>query len=96
MSSSIQAPLKDAQRSCTRGRPTQGPAGYREAGCATLSFYDTDGARLDTLSMGRMPEAKKATLKTTVAAELEAALGRRPDLQVVTVADGAHDTLAFP
>ena len=45
--------------------------------------------------MARMPEAKKATLKTTVAAELKAALGIRPDLRVVTVADGARDNWRF-
>ena len=97
----VMVPMKDAQRACTRersraqGRQTKGPAGYREAGCATLSFYDVEGERLDTVSMARMPEAKKATLKTTVAAELEAALGTRPDLRVVTVADGARDNWRF-
>lgn len=30
------------------GRRTKGPAGYQEAGCATLSFYDRDGERLQT------------------------------------------------
>lgn len=97
----VMVPMKDAQRARTRersraqGRQTKGPAGYREAGCATLSFYDAEGDRLDTVSMGRMPEPKKATLKTAVAAELEAVLGTRPDLQVVTVADGARDNWRF-
>ena len=97
----VMVPMKDAQRAETRershaaGRQTKGPAGYREAGCATLSFYDAEGERLDTVAMGRMPEAKKATLKTTLAAELDAALGKRPDLQVVTVADGARDNWRF-
>ena len=93
----VMVPMKDAQRARTRersraqGRQAKGPAGYREAGCGTLSFYDAEGERLDTVSIVRMPEAKKATLKTTVAAEFEAALGTRPDLRVVTVADGARD-----
>ena len=97
----VMVAMKDAQRARTRersraqGRQTKGPAGYREAGCATVSLYDAEGERLDTVSMGRMPEAKKATLKTMVAAELEAALGKRPDLQVVTVADGARDNWRF-
>ena len=42
------------ERSRTAGRRVKGPAGYQEAGCATLSFYDAEGERLDTLSMGRM------------------------------------------
>ena len=40
-----------------------------------------------------MPEAKKATLTTI--GRLDAALGKRPDLQVVTVADGARDNWRF-
>ena len=97
----VMVAMKDAQRAHTRersraaGRQTKGPAGYREAGCATLSFYDAEGERLDTVSMECMPEAKKATLKTILAAELEAALSTRPDLQVVTVADGARDNWRF-
>ena len=43
----------------------------------------------------RMPEPKKATLKTMLSAELDTVLGRRPDLQVVTVADGAHDNWRY-
>ena len=42
-----------------------------------------------------MPEAKKATLKTMLSAELDTVLGRRPDLEVVTVADGAHDNWRY-
>ena len=67
----------------------------QEAACATLSFYDGAGERLDTLSIARMPEPKKATLKTMLSAELDTVLSRRPDLQVVTVADGAHDNWRY-
>ena len=97
----VMVAMKDGQRAEKRERPraqgrhTKGPAGYREASCATLSFYDAEGDRLDTVSMGRMPEAKKATLKTMLAAELDTALGKRPDLQVVTVADGARDNWRY-
>ena len=97
----VMVPMKDGQRAEKRersraaGRRAKGPAGYQEAGCATLSFYDAEGERLDTLSLARMPEAKKATLKTMLSAELDTALGRRPDLHVVTVADGAHDNWRY-
>ena len=34
-------------------------------------------------------------MKTMLSAELDTVLGRRPDLQVVTVADGAHDNWRY-
>jgi len=69
--------------------------GYREAGCATLSLVDGQGERLHSVRMGRMPEPNKATLKTMVAAELEAVLAQRPDLKLVKLADGAKDNWTF-
>jgi hypothetical protein len=69
--------------------------GYREAGCATVSLVDGDGERLHSVRMGRMPESNKATLKTMVAAEVEAVLAKRPDLTVVKLADGAKDNWTF-
>ena len=97
----VMVPMKDGKRAEKRershaaGRRAKGPAGYQEASCATLSFYDAEGERLDTLSIARMPEPKKATLKTMLSAELATVLRRRPDLQVVTVADGAHDNWRY-
>ena len=97
----VMVPMKDGKRADKRersraaGRRAKGPAGYQEAGCATLSFYDIEGERLDTLSIARMPEPKKATLKTMLGAELDTVLRQRPDLQVVTVADGAHDNWRY-
>ena len=69
--------------------------GSREAGCATVSLVDADGERLHSVRMGRMPQSNKATLKTMVAAEVEAVLAKRPDLTVVKVADGAKDNWMF-
>ena len=89
------APMKDgarqAKRAATRaeGRPTKGPAGYREVGCGTVSYYDCEGERLSTLRVGRMPEAKKATLKEMLSAEVNATLEQRPDLRLVKLADAA-------
>ena len=63
----VMAPMKDGDRQAKRaaaqaaGRATKGPAGFREVGCGTMSFYDCDGERLSTQRMGRMPETKKAT-----------------------------------
>ena len=42
-----------------------------------------------------MPQSRKATLKTMVAAEVEAVLDQRPDLTVVKLADGAKDNWTF-
>jgi len=75
--------------------PMRSGGGYREAGCATASLVDGDGERLHSVRMGRMPQPHKATLKTMVAAEVEAVLSQRPDLTVVKVADGAKDNWTF-
>jgi hypothetical protein len=94
-------PMKDGnaeeKRARTRAdeRLAKGPAGYSEAGCGTLTLYDRDGEPLQTLRLGRMPEKHKATLKAQIAAELGAILAQRPDLRVVTLADGARDNWAF-
>lgn len=97
----VMAPMRDGARQAKRaaaqaaGRATKGPAGYREAGCGTVSFYDAAGERLSTLRFGRMPEAGKATLKGMLGAEVEAALEQRPDLRVVKLADAARDNWSF-
>ena len=72
-----------------------GGGGYREASCASVSLYDGKGERLSTVRMARMPESKKVTLKTMVAAEVEAVLGRRADLSLAKIADGASDNWTF-
>jgi hypothetical protein len=97
----VMAPMKDGQRKQKRarareeGKETRGPAGHEEVGCATLTLYDRDGERLQTVRMARMPETKKATLKQTLADELDAVRGARPDLQIVKLADGAKDNWTF-
>ena len=84
----VMVAMKDAKR-------PDGSGGYREAGCGTLTYYDAEGERLGTVYIGRMPQPHKEGLKRTLSAELEAALGKRPDLHVVTLADGAHDNWRF-
>lgn len=97
----VLVPMKDGARAAKReqgraeGKEARGPAGYQEVGCATLSFYDAAGERLHTVRLARMPEAKKRTLKATLAAEVERALAQRPTLTVVKVADGAKDNWTF-
>jgi hypothetical protein len=97
----VLVPMKDGAREQKRARTraaghlAKGPAGYSEAGCGTLTLYDRDGEPLHTVRLGRMPESGKTTLKAQIASELDAILAQRPDLRVVTLADGAHDNWAF-
>jgi hypothetical protein len=78
-------------KAAEEGRTSKGPAGYREAGCATISFCDERGELLGAVRMARGPEPKKATLKQMLTAEVEAVRQVRPDLKIVKVADAAAD-----
>jgi hypothetical protein len=97
----VMVPMKNGERETKRaqaaseGKYTRGPAGNKEVGCATLSFYDEEGERLSTIRMARMPEGKKATLKAILSEEVRSGLAQRPDLKVVKVADGAKDNWTY-
>lgn len=97
----VLAPMNDGgavekkAKTAARGQIAKGPAGYREVGCATLSFYDEDGDCLAAVRMARMPEPHKASLKKSLLAELKCALDQRPDLTIVKAADGAIDNWTF-
>lgn len=94
-------PMKDGQavrtrsRAASEGRISKGPAGYRETGCATISFCDEDGDMISAIRMARMPETKKTALKAMLIDELGCLLAQRPHLPVVKVADGAEDNWTF-
>ena len=60
-----------------------------------MSFYDTDGDRLSTVRMARMPESHKASLKTMLTQEIGTVLSQRPDLTLVKLADGAADNWTY-
>jgi hypothetical protein len=93
----VMAPLKPqeaerearAAKRAAPGKQASGPTGYREVGCGTLTLYDREGERLQTLQYARMPEHKKVTLAEQLHAEAQAILGARPDLRRVYLADGA-------
>lgn len=97
----VMVPMRDGDRAGKRaraaeeGKQASGPAGFKEAGCATLSFYDAGGNRLETIRQGRMPRSGKPELKGWLVGELHAALAKKPGLQVVKVADGAIDNWEF-
>ena len=94
-------PMKDAkgpetrQKAAESGKLTRGPAGYREASCATLTFCDAKGDLISAVRFAQMPEANKVTLKRRLLQELTVALEKRPDLEVVKLADGALDNWTF-
>lgn len=94
----VQVPMKDGDRTEKRSqeekRP-QGPAGFKEVGCGTVSLYDREGNRLETKRFARMPEHKKETLKSQLEAEVRSIVSARPDLELVTMADGAPDNWEF-
>jgi len=88
-------PVDVRNAAALEGRQSKGPAGYREVGCATISFCDAEGEMLGAVRMARTPEPNKRTLKASLAAELCAALRARPDLKIVKVADGVADNWTF-
>lgn len=88
-------PVDVRDAAASEGRNSKGPAGYREVGCATLTFCDDKGDMLGAIRMARAPEPNKRTLKASLAAELCAALRQAPGLQVVKIADGVDDNWSF-
>lgn len=62
---------------------------YREAACATVSVYDSDGERLQTRRWARMPQSGKPDLTQQLSDEYEA-LGGRSRIRGVKLSDGAE------
>jgi hypothetical protein len=65
----VMVPDKDGQREAKAkreaakaeglSRAPSGPAGYREVGCGTVTLYDEEGHRLDTVRYGRARSQKR-------------------------------------
>lgn len=90
----VMAPLRgsnQAEKGTQPGKHASGPNGYKEVGCGTVTLYDPEAERLQTVRYGRMPEVKKATLQQQLEAESASILALRPDLLRVHLADGAKD-----
>lgn len=88
-------PVGTRTKTAARGQIAKGPAGYREIGCATISFCDANGALISAIRMARMPESRKATLKRSLTAEVTHLLAQRPGLKIVKLADGAYDNWSY-
>ena len=89
------SPTEVRNDAASEGRTSKGPAGYREIGCATISFCDEKGDLISAIRFGRAPEYKKATLKETLAKDLRHVLANRPDLKLCKVADSGNDNWEF-
>lgn len=87
-------PVGTRAKAAAEGKLSKGPAGYKELGCATLSFCDDKGDVISAIRMGRAPETKKRTLKDTLEADLRSVLEQQ-SLPVVKIADGAADNWSF-
>ena len=94
----VLVPMKDCGRIEKResgDKRPQGPAGFREVGCGTVTLLNEDGERLQTVRYGRQPEENKAMVKLEVEEELESILKVRRDLKVVALADGARENWEY-
>ena len=101
----VMVPDKDGQRDAKAKREAakeqgvskqlRGPAGYRAVGCGTVTLYDEEANRLDTVRYARAPEYKKKTLTEQLDAELASIVAVRPDLELVALADGAEENWRY-
>lgn len=69
--------------------------GWRHATAATVSTYDAEGNRLDTVYIGRMPEKGKTQAKRLLEKEVEAITKKHEFKYIVCIADGARDLWKF-
>jgi len=65
--------------------------GWRHATAATISIYDEQGNRLDTIYIGRMPETGKTKAKRLLEREVEARIAKQKFKNIVCIADGTRD-----
>jgi hypothetical protein len=79
---------KDKQ---VEGRAASKKTLYKEADCAAVCFYNSEGERLRTLRFGRMPEAKKKTLKDELSQTINRILDQKSDFILIKLADGVRD-----
>jgi len=69
--------------------------GRKDATAATVSTYDAEGNRLDTIYIGRMPEKGKVQAKRSLEKEVEAITKKHEFKYIVCIADGARDLWLF-
>jgi|APFre7841882724_1041349.scaffolds.fasta_scaffold45797_1 hypothetical protein len=90
----VMAPIRGADKQAKAAQPgkhASGPTGYQEVGCGTVTLYDQEAERLQTVRYARMPESKKVTLQQQLETEVTSILALQPTLLRVHLADGAKD-----
>lgn len=92
----VSVPIEEPRPRPT-GRPPKGAPkrpvtrAFRMAYCATVTLHDKDGDALHTIRYGRMPQGDVDALCDALAGDVVALLGKRPDLEVVLLTDGAAE-----
>jgi hypothetical protein len=89
------SPTMVRNAAAAKGELSKGPAGYREVGCATISFCDDQGDLISAIRFGRGPEHKKATLKESLAKDVAHVLALKPGLRLCKIADAGGDNWEF-
>lgn len=69
--------------------------GYREAMVGTVSLYDSEGERQQTIYLGAAPEYGKKSFLERLEREIERAKNRYPEAKLVGIADGAESNWKF-
>jgi len=64
---------------------------YRMAWAGTVTYHDCHGEALYTIRYGRMPKGDAVELVESLVGDVLVSLKQRPDLEVVALADGAHE-----
>ena len=87
----VMAPLREEEAPERPGGKKRRRVAYHEASCGTVSLHDAEGARLETIFCGRMPESKKPTLQRQLEAETADILVTMGVPRLAFVADGAAE-----
>ena len=92
----VSVPMEEPRKR-PRGRPKKGAAArpvarnFRMAYCGTVTLHDAEGNALQTIRYGRMPQGDAVGLCEGMAGDVVVLLGKRPELKVELLCDGAAE-----